>query len=198
MTTSNSKTPKRKTRKKPKRTAPATDPDLSLPTFVPDETDPTVVRIGRPPLDLDPAQIYRIAQCHGTYEEIAFIAGCSVDTLERRFADVIKLARMQEKVSLRRLQFGIAHGSLARFGDRRKLRGPNADMAKWLGKQHLGQREQIHVQNQEVAPIVETYIPDNGRGRVTSTGQLIYEGSELQPAIDDSDSDKTEGSDSTE
>lgn len=189
------KTTRRKSRKRTRSKAPSGDPDFPIPTFQPDADDPKVIRIGRPPLDVDPAQVFRVAQCHSTYEEIAFIIGCSVDTLERRFADIIKLARTQENISTRRLQFAIAHGSFARFGDKRKLRGPNAEMAKWLGKQHLGQRDRVLVQNQDVAPIVETYIPDNGRGMVSANGELTESKDRPYPIIEDirtSDEDRTE------
>lgn len=165
------KTTKRKTRKRTKRKRPAIEPDFPEPTFEPDPDDQNSYRIGRPPVELDPQQVFRVARCHSTYEEMAFILGCSVATLQRRFATVISLARSHEKVSLRRLQFAIAYGSTAPMGDRRKIRfkAPSGEMAKWLGKQHLGQRDQIKVQQQEVKPQIVAYIPDNGRGMVDAS-----------------------------
>lgn len=61
-------------------------------------------------------------------EEIGSILGCSVNTLERRFGDVIEKGRSNLRMSLRREQVRLALG-----GDR--------TMLIWLGKQLLGQRD---------------------------------------------------------
>jgi hypothetical protein len=61
--------------------------------------------------------------------EIASVVGCSVDTLEKRFSDLIKKGRESGKASLRRQQW-----ALAQKGDK--------TMLIWLGKQYLGQRDQ--------------------------------------------------------
>ena len=60
-------------------------------------------------------------------KEMAAILGCSVDTLERNYADVIDKAREGGKMTLRRHQFRMAENNVA--------------MAIWLGKQYLGQKE---------------------------------------------------------
>lgn len=86
--------------------------------------------MSRPPLDIDPEQVKRLAEVHATMEEIAHVMGCSVDTLERRFKDVIDAARSTGKVSLRRKQF-----ELAMAGDVRSL--------MWLGKIVLGQSDKV-------------------------------------------------------
>lgn len=62
--------------------------------------------------------------------EIGSIVECSVDTLERNFADVIKKGRERGKSSLRRKQFEMAMNG-------------NVTMLIWLGKQHLGQTEKV-------------------------------------------------------
>lgn len=61
-------------------------------------------------------------------EEIARIVKCSVDTLERRFADVIKNGQSEGKSSLRREQYQQA------------MKG-NTALLIWLGKIYLGQQE---------------------------------------------------------
>jgi len=74
--------------------------------------------------------------------EMASCLDCSVDTLERRFADRIKTAREKGKMSLRRKQFEVA------------LNGDKA-MLIWLGKQYLEQREAPEVKEvQTVEDIV--------------------------------------------
>lgn len=58
--------------------------------------------MARPPLDINPEQVKKLATINCTMEEIALVVGCSVDTLERRFADVIKEGRAHGRSSLRR------------------------------------------------------------------------------------------------
>lgn len=84
--------------------------------------------MARPPLDIDEQLVENLAAIHCTMEEIASVCGCSVDTLERRFADVIKRAREKGKSSLRRLQWQAAQKG-------------NVTMLIWLGKQLLNQKD---------------------------------------------------------
>ena len=58
--------------------------------------------MGRPPLEIDSKQVFTLASINCTMEEIGLVVGCSVDTLERRFADVIKEGRAKGRSSLRR------------------------------------------------------------------------------------------------
>ena len=87
-----------------------------------------MAKMGRKPIEIDVALIERLASIHCTTEEIASITGCSKDTLERRYAAVIKAARDKGKSSLRRLQWAAAQSG-------------NVTMLIWLGKQLLNQRE---------------------------------------------------------
>ena len=107
------------------------------------------VDVARPKKDIDPEQVERIAQTYATMEEIAYIVGCSVDTLERRFADVIKKERAAIKISLRRKQITEA------------LAG-NTTMLVWLGKVYLGQsdKQDIIVQTNTRTPETDAVIND--------------------------------------
>jgi AraC-like DNA-binding protein len=78
---------------------------------------------------LDHDLIFKLAQIHCTYEEIAAVAGTSVSTLEKRFKALIDKGRSEGKMSLRRAQF-----EKAKQGDVR--------MQIWLGKQWLDQKDQ--------------------------------------------------------
>lgn len=89
-------------------------------------------KCGAKPLELDRALIEELASIHCSMGEIARIAGCSIDTLERRYMDVIEVGRANVKASLRRKQY-----ELAMTGDR--------TMLVWLGKIILGQREPAHI-----------------------------------------------------
>ena len=84
--------------------------------------------MARPKLQVDEVLVREAAALHCTMEEIAGLCKCSVDTLERRFAEVIKEERSQGKLSLRRWQW-------------REAEAGNVGMLVWLGKQELGQRE---------------------------------------------------------
>ena len=83
---------------------------------------------GRPRIKLDEEMVYRVASIMCTMEEMAHIFGCSVDTLERNYADLIKEARSNGKMSLRRWQW-------------EACKKGNSALLIWMGKQHLEQRD---------------------------------------------------------
>lgn len=84
--------------------------------------------MGRPKLEIDEEEVIKLASIHCTMEEIGYIVGCSVDTLENRFSESIKEGRARGRASLRRMQYEAAKKG-------------NATMLIWLGKQLLGQRD---------------------------------------------------------
>lgn len=86
-------------------------------------------------LKLDEKLIKDLASIHCTMEEIAAMCHCSVDTLERRYAEIIKKGKEEGKSSLRRLQW-------------KSAKGGSIPMQIWLGKQMLNQRDRSE---QEVA-----------------------------------------------
>jgi DNA-binding Lrp family transcriptional regulator len=94
--------------------------------------------MGRPLLQIDEDTVEKLAGLHCTMKEIAAFVGCSVDTLENRFSELIEQGREKGKISLRRKQYDLA------------MKG-NATMLIWLGKQNLGQtersRDEIDVMN---------------------------------------------------
>lgn len=73
-----------------------------------------------------------------TMIEMAAVLDCSVDLLERHFADTIKRGRNICKESLRRKQLEVAHTG-------------NPTMLIWLGKHLLGQ----HDDRQEVVHLTD-------------------------------------------
>lgn len=85
--------------------------------------------MARPTKKIDPELLDKLAAIHCTMEEMAAVFDCSVDTLERRFADVIKKGKAKGRASLRRLQYESAQKG-------------NTGMLVWLGKQLLNQRDQ--------------------------------------------------------
>jgi hypothetical protein len=91
---------------------------------------------GRKRLELDERQIQSLAEIQCTMVEIASVMGCSVDTLERRYAGVIKNGRESGKSSLRRMQY-------------KKAMEGNPTMLIWLGKHYLEQKEEVRLSTNE-------------------------------------------------
>ncbi len=88
--------------------------------------------MARPLLEIDRDEVLKLAQLGCKTEEIADFIGCSVDTLDRRFADELHKGRADLKMSLRRMQLKSAQGG-------------NVVMMIWLGKQLLGQIDRTQV-----------------------------------------------------
>lgn len=86
--------------------------------------------MARPRLEIDEDTVEKLASIMCTMEEMSHILGCSVDTLERRFADVINKGRNSGKMSLRRWQW-------------EACKKGNSALLIWMGKQHLGQKEKL-------------------------------------------------------
>jgi AraC-like DNA-binding protein len=97
-------------------------------------------KVGRPKIEINEDQLEKLASILCTMEEMASFFGCSVDTLERNFADTIKKGKDKGRMSLRRLQF-------------EKAQTGNTTMLIWLGKQMLGQKDKIETsENNEPLP----------------------------------------------
>lgn len=89
---------------------------------------------GRPKKELDYDLIEELANIQCTQEEIASCLNVNVSTLKRdeRFCTIYKKGQECGKKSLRRYQFDCAKKG-------------NSAMLIWLGKQYLGQRDNIDV-----------------------------------------------------
>ena len=104
-------------------------------------------KTGRPLKNIDPEQVRKLAQMNGSYEEIAAVLGCDPSTLTRRFAQVIKQGREHLQMSLKRAQYvsGIVNG--------------NVTMQIWLGKQLLGQKDQVEeTHHTDNPPLAAAYV----------------------------------------
>jgi hypothetical protein len=88
-------------------------------------------KVGRPKLDIDPEQVKRLARLHCTMQEMADFFGCHRDTLRDNFSAEIDKGRSEGNISLRRKQWQMA------------VEKGNVVMLIWLGKQMLGQRNEI-------------------------------------------------------
>ena len=90
-----------------------------------------VKKVGRPKLDIDPEQVTRLARLHCTMQEMADFFGCHRETLRENFSPQIDKGRSEGNISLRRKQWQMA------------VEKGNVVMLIWLGKQMLGQRNEI-------------------------------------------------------
>lgn len=102
-----------------------------------------MAQMGRPRKEIDKDQFEKLCYLQCTLSEIASFFSCSEDTIENwakrtyvddagksmTFSEVYKIHSAGGKISLRRWQF--------------KMAEHNVSMAIWLGKQLLGQRENL-------------------------------------------------------
>jgi hypothetical protein len=86
--------------------------------------------MARPKLQIDETQVESLAAINCTVDEIASVLGCSKDTLERRYAAVIKRGKENGRSSLRRMMWA-------------KCKEGNITMMIWLSKQILGYADKI-------------------------------------------------------
>lgn len=84
--------------------------------------------MARPRKQIDIKLLEGLANIGCADTEIATLVGVSVDTLNRRFAEILCKGRETLKTRLRKLQLRAAEDG-------------NVTMLIWLGKQYLGQRE---------------------------------------------------------
>lgn len=96
---------------------------------------------GPKPIAIDEKLVEKLATIMCTMKEIGAVIGCSVDTLERRFAEIIEKGRENGKMSLKRKQYEIAMGG-------------NVTMLIWLGKQHLGQTNKEEFKHEYPNPTI--------------------------------------------
>lgn len=87
---------------------------------------------------IDEDQLKKLAAINCSLDEMSDILKISVDTLGRRYADVIKEGRSSGKMSLKRKMFDAAMNG-------------NITMMIWLSKNMLGYTEKIESKNTEVS-----------------------------------------------
>lgn len=103
--------------------------------------------MARPEIEIDGKLVEKLAGIGAKNTEIADFVGCSVDTLDRRFAEEIRKGRANLKMSLRRWQLKYAEQG-------------NSALLIWLGKQMLGQKDTIEVSSDEGLKITMNYDPN--------------------------------------
>jgi hypothetical protein len=113
--------------------------------------------------EIDLVELEKLCQLSCTDEEIAAWFNTSVRTIERRrkeprFAEIMARGKARGRISVRRMQMKL-------------LEQGNATMGVWLGKQLLGQRDQIATEvsgrpslrdltAQQLRGVLESYVKD--------------------------------------
>lgn len=98
---------------------------------------------GRPKKEIDYSAVEKLANIQCTQTEIASFLGVSVRTLQRdeEFLKIYQKGQENGKMSLRRIQY--------------KLAEKNTTMAIWLGKQYLGQKDNVEVSHTDMSKVDE-------------------------------------------
>jgi hypothetical protein len=113
---------------------------------------------GRPPIEIDPAQVEAMAAIGCTPQEVGAVLGCSDQTIRGRFLEEMEKGRASMKMSLRRRQVKAAENG-------------NITMLIWLGKQYLGQSDKTEISEgptdiyaDPLADRVNPKMPASGNG----------------------------------
>lgn len=122
-----------------------------------DEKKTKQSKMGRPFLDIDFDALEKMASIHCTQEEISFILGVSIDTLERAvkrkhgvtYAEFCRQKRAFGKMSLRRAMW------------QKATQEKDNTLMIWLAKNHLGMTDRI--QTDETVTVKEkVYVAEWG------------------------------------
>ena len=99
-------------------------------------------KTGPVPKPIDPKVVEGMASVGATTDDIADFVGCSRDTIERRFLDVLVKTRAGMRLRLRQAQV-----KAALAGDR--------TMLVWLGKVVLGQKDVTVTETRDVTKLTD-------------------------------------------
>jgi hypothetical protein len=104
--------------------------------------------MARPKKKIDSEQVRELAAINCSYAEMAAVLRCDPKTLSTRFLKVIQEGREHGKMSLKRKQYEVAMSG-------------NVTMLIWLGKQTLGQRDQVLESGDAPSSITLKYSLEN-------------------------------------
>lgn len=113
-----------------------------------------MARTGRPRIEIDKRNFEKLCGLQCSLEEIAGFFECSADTLERwckreykeTFAETLKKYSSHGKISLRRNQFKLAEKSAA--------------MSIFLGKQYLGQKDNLEFEDKDALAKLDSILQE--------------------------------------
>lgn len=105
------------------------------------ETVPTKNKGGRPKIKVDKEQVKKLAELQCTLKEIAYIFGCSTDTITRNCRDELDYGYASGKIKLRRAMF------------RNACENQNAAVQIFLAKNLLGMSDNGLIDSEDNAPL---------------------------------------------
>ena len=105
------------------------------------ETVPEKNKGGRPKFNLDKEQVKRLAELQCTIKEIAYIFGCSTDTIKRNAKAELDEGYASGKIKLRRAMF------------RNACENMNAPVQIFLAKNLLGMSDNGLIDSEDNAPL---------------------------------------------
>jgi len=105
-------------------------------------------KAGRPKLELDEEQVYKLASLNVTVKDMADVLGCSKSALENNYLDVIDQGRANLRASILRKQYEVG------------ITDKNVTMLIWMGKQHLGQADKKAVEIDDKRKVEDYTIPE--------------------------------------
>lgn len=117
-----------------------------------------MARTGRPKAEIDKNMFEKLCGIQCTEKEICSCFGCCEDTLnswckrtyKKTFSDIYKEKAVMGRISLRRSQFRLAE--------------KNANMAIWLGKQYLDQKDNAEASSDTLEKLDEVLKKIGGAG----------------------------------
>ncbi len=129
--------------------------------------------MARPKKQIDRDIVERLAQRHCTTVEIAAVMGCSVDTIKRRFARHLPLWREAGKTTIRSKQW-------------EAMEKGNTVMLIWLGKQYLGQADNVarELPEEPFDPVAAYATNPELRDRALQLERDIYDANKAVGAVD--------------
>ena len=105
------------------------------------ETVPTKNKGGRPKIKVDKEQVKKLAELQCTLKEIAYIFGCSTDTITRNCRDELDYGYASGKIKLRSAMF------------RNACENQNAAVQIFLAKNLLGMSDNGLIDSEDNAPL---------------------------------------------
>jgi len=121
-------------------------------------------KAGRPKLELNEEQVYKLASLNVSVKNISDVLNCSVSLLNKNYLDVINAGRANLRTSILRTQYEVG------------ITNKNVTMLIWMGKQHLGQADKKTVEvddkrtaaeltDEELASIVDRGVKLNAKAK---------------------------------
>jgi len=130
-----------------------------------DKAPKTVGKPRGPYIEIDENRVRELAYSGNPDTDIARLVSCSVDTLNRRFQDVLDVARAQRRADLRDAQWKAV------------LKGDKT-MLVWLGKNELDQSDRTVTENNfDTFEVIIGSIPNQSPKSIASAGEVL----ELRP-----------------